>query len=82
MTAPRIKIENKLISLWPEKVLRALERLTKDIYKRLNTNVFKRVIDVYKLVKACDTINNQKFLKNYGVVPKGELGIYLSWQQV
>ncbi len=56
-----------------EKKIWTHENNLKDIYKRLNANAFKRVINVYKHVPTFDVINNQMFAKFNGIALIGEL---------
>lgn len=68
-------IEFKIHVLKPKMKLCVLETLLINIYKHLYSNVFKRVINVYKRVPTFEVTFNQMFVKFNGVATIGELRI-------
>lgn len=61
---------NLIPVLKPEIKQWAMKNLFINIYKRLNTNVFKRVINVYKRMKELVVYDNQMFMKHVSDLPK------------
>ncbi len=68
------KLINKISVLKPVGISYIMKKLLIDIYKRLNTKVTKRVINVLKRVQTFDVINNQKIVNLTGLRLSGSCG--------
>lgn len=70
MTNPDLILTTKMPKRWLENSFHLTYNLLLNIYKRLNTNVCKRVLNEYKRLKSDIESDYQMVEKNIGIAPK------------